>query len=745
MLSRLRDLLKPKAPGPAPWEVPFQQAQALHKEGKLEQALRLYNQCIELAPREAELRYKRANALNALGQLAAALEDYNQALNADPAHAYAACNRGSVLQRLGRNIEALASLDLALQLNPQDAFAHYNRGSVLKDLERYAESLQAYDSAIALNGNFAAAFVNRGGILQQLQRQEEALASFQRALELNPTLTEAIQGRGASLLSLQRMPDALVAFNQVIAVKPDVAAAWLGRATALQSLDQDSDAITSFRKAAALESTAATHRGLAISLQRLRQYDAAIESLDQAIALEPDHPWLAGNRRSAKMWVARWDGLEADLADFADGLGAKRPVCSPMTLATLSDSPALLRTAAEVWVQHSVEEQCAPSRSELTGWVHQPRGKRIRIGYFSSDLRSHPVAFLTAGLFEHHDRTKFQVTAFAFGPQTQDPILERLRPAFDRFLEVHLQSDIEVVRLARELPIDIAIDLNGYTAHNRASLFALRVAPIQVNFLGFPGTLGAGFMDYLIADATVVPAHLRAHYAEQIACLPGSFMPFDSRYSVSDRTFTRVEQGLPATAMVFSCFNSSNKILPDVFASWMRILRATGDSVLWLQRTDAAAAGNLRGHAARHGIDPDRLIFAQRMDSVADHLARLRLADLFLDTFPYNAHSTALDSLRAGVPLLTVPGESFASRVAASLLEAVGLPELRADSRQQYETTAIALAKDPERLAQLRHRLTAGATSLFDTAQYTRNLEDLYSRMYEIHLSGAPPRHLEPV
>jgi predicted O-linked N-acetylglucosamine transferase (SPINDLY family) len=731
MLSKLRDLLKPKAAAAASWEVPFQQAQALHQAGQLEQAIGLYDQCIAQAPGAAEPRYKRANALNALGKLAAALEDYNQALSANPAHAYAACNRGSVLQRLGRNAEALASLELALRLNPNDAFAHYNRGSVLKDLERYEESLQAYDTAISLDGNFAAAFVNRGGILQKLQRHAAALASFQRALELNPTLAEAFQGRGASLLNLQHIPDAVVAFNQAIALKPDLAAAFFGRATALQSLEHHSDAVTDFQTAVRLEPTAATHNGLAISLQRLKQYDAAIASLDRAIALEPAHPWLPGNRRATKMWVARWDGLEADLADIARGLAAQQPVCSPLTLATLSDSPALLRTAARVWAQNSVEKLCAPNRSQLTELVRRPRTERIRIAYFSSDLRSHPVAFLTAGLFEHHDRTKFDVTAFAFGPQTNDAILSRLRAAFDRFLEVHHHSDIEVVRLARELGIDIAIDLNGYTAHNRAPLFALRVAPIQVSYLGFPGTLGAGFMDYLIADATVIPPPLQSHYTEQIAYLPGSFMPFDSRYGVSDRPFTRAEQGLPATGTVFCCFNSSNKILPEVFASWMRILRATGDSVLWLQRTDDTVAGNLRGHAARHGIDPNRLIFAQRMESVEEHLARLRLADLFLDTFPYNAHSTAVDILRAGVPLLTLSGDSFASRVAASLLEAVGLSELRAGSREQYESLAVALAQQPDRLNNLRRKLSENGTPLFDTAQYTRNLEALYTEMYE--------------
>jgi predicted O-linked N-acetylglucosamine transferase (SPINDLY family) len=742
MLSKLRALLKSKGPTSAAWQAQFQQAQALQRDGKLEQAIELYSRCIEESPLEAEPYYKRANALNTLGRLGPALEDYNSALSADPSYAYAACNRGSVLQRLGRNAEALESLDLALRLNPSDAYAHYNRGSVLKDLERCEEALQAYEAAIGLNSNFAAAFVNRGGVLQNLQRNEAALESFQRALTLNPTLAEAFHGCAVSLLRLQRGEEALAAFNKAITLQPQLAAVYVGRAALLQTLDRHAEAISDYRKGVALEPSAATHNALATSLLILKQYDDAVAHLDRGIALDPDLEYLPGNRRSTMMWAAMWDGFDEDVTRLAQGIEARKPVSTPLTLSSLSDSAALLRTAAEVWVQNSIEKRVAHSRSQLPALVHGPRTDKIRIAYFSSDLRSHPVAFLTAGLFEHHDRAHFEVTAFAFGPQTQDPIVERLVSAFDRFIDVRQKTDLEVVRLARELGIDIAIDLNGYTAHERSGIFALRAAPIQVSFLGFPGTLGAAYMDYLIADPVVVPPELQVHYVEQIAYLPDSFMPFDSRYQVADRSFTRAQQGLPANAVVFCCFNSSNKIIPEVFACWMRILQATGNSVLWLQRADATVAGNLRRHAAVLGIHPDRLIFAQRMETVAEHLARLRLADLFLDTFPYNAHSTAVDSLRAGVPLLTLASTSFASRVAASLLHSVGLPELIADSREQYEAMAIELARDPPRRDQLRQKLSESRTSLFDTAQYTRNLETLFSRMVELYQSGAPPTHI---
>jgi predicted O-linked N-acetylglucosamine transferase (SPINDLY family) len=342
-------------------------------------------------------------------------------------------------------------------------------------------------------------------------------------------------------------------------------------------------------------------------------------------------------------------------------------------------------------------------------------------------------------LFERHDHARFEVTAFAFGPETNDAIVSRLAKAFDRFIDVRQKSDFEVVALARDLGIDIAVDLNGFTGHSRTKIFALRSAPIQIGFLGYPGTMGAEFIDYLIADGTVVPRAQRGHYVEKIAYLPGTFLPFDSSYAIADRTFAREELGLPPGGFVFCCFNNSYKILPDVFDRWMRILRRTENSVLWLQQAEATAAANLRQQASLRGIDGARLIFADRIASLPEHLARLRVADLFLDTFPYNAHATAFDALWAGVPLLTYPGESFASRVAASLLRTVGLPQLVAGSPLQYEEKAIELAADPVQLGHLRRKLAVRDTPLFDTERYTRNLEAVYEAMYERHHSGSPP------
>jgi protein O-GlcNAc transferase len=761
MLSKLRDLLKPNkasspvssTPVPSPpapshlsWDELFQQAQSLQQQGQLERAIEIYEKCVELAPARAEPYYKRANALNALGRLELAIEDYDRAISRNPSYTYAFCNRGSVLERLERRDEALASFDRALELDPKDALTHYNRGSVLKDLKRYEEALAGYEVALGLNAGFAEAHVNRGSVLQELRRYEAAIKSFERALALNPALAQAAQGRGVCLHRLKRLEPALAAYNTAIALKPDFAAAYCGRGELLAGLDRHADAVNDYLKATELEPDPKTLQALANCLVRLRRFALAIASFDKALVMDPDgESYLLGGSRSARMQACMWDGLGDDLERIVAGVREQKPVCIPLILSTLIDSGALLRSASEI-LAREIESACEDDIKQIAAIapvpVPRPRPDKIRIGYFSADLRTHPVAFLAAGLFESHDRTKFEVTAFAFGPESSDPIVSRLAKAFDRSIDVRQKSNLEVVALARELGIDIAIDLNGYTLHSRPELFALRAAPIQINFLGYPGTLGAGFMDYLVADGMVVPREQQRHYTEKVAYLPDSFIPFDSSYAIAERKFTREELGLPSSGFVFCCFNNVFKILPEAFARWMRILGRTEGSVLWLQQSNETAAANLRQEAERHGIDGGRLIFASHVASLGEHLARIRAADLFLDTFPYNAHATALDTLWAGVPLLTYPGETFASRVGASLLRTVGLPELIASSPSQYEEKAVELAADPARLGEFRRKLAERNTPLFDTKRYTSHLESVYEAIYERHRSGAPPAHI---
>jgi len=414
-------------------------------------------------------------------------------------------------------------------------------------------------------------------------------------------------------------------------------------------------------------------------------------------------------------------------------------VTQPLPALTLLDEPTLHRVAAEIWIREE-----APADASLGVIRRGPKALKIRLGYFSSDFRSHPVATLVAGLIEHHDRARFEVTAFAFGPESNDQLTVRLSKAFDDFVDVRRLSDFEVAKMARAMGVDIAVNLNGMTEHCRTRIFALRAAPIQINYLGYPGTMGTGYMDYIIADSVVIPRMLQRGYAEKIIYLPWSFMPFDSRNSIADRLFKREELGLPPDGFVFCCFNTCSKLTPELFDCWMRILKRAENSVLWLAPTNPTAAANLCKEASRRGIDGRRLIFAQRIESFPEHLARLRAADVFLDTFPYNAHSTSLDALYAGLPLLTHAGKSFASRVAASLLLAVNMPELIAGSLTAYEDMAVALTCDPARVREMREMLAAKRLELpiFNTVRYARDLEAAYQAVYDRHHAGDQPAHV---
>jgi len=484
------------------------------------------------------------------------------------------------------------------------------------------------------------------------------------------------------------------------------------------------------------------HNNRAIALQDLRRFTEARDGFHRALSLAPDHPWLLGSWLHARMQIGDWRDLAAPLAALTSALEQGRPACTPSTLLALLDSPPLQRRAAEAWVRaHCPGAPCpgAPSPPPAGAILSPPRGARIRLGYFSCDLQEHATAYLAAELFELHDRTRFEVLAFSFGPQQEDPMRRRLRAAFDRFLDVRSHSDAQAAQLARELGIDIAVDLKGLTQHNRLGIFWHRAAPIQVSYLGFPGTTAAPFMDYLVADRTLIPAHSRAHYAEKIIYLPDSYQANDRQRPIAERTPSRSQLQLPETAVVFCGFNAPYKITPETFAGWMRILQAAPGSVLWLLSDDPAGAALLRREAEARSVHPERLVFAGRV-AMPEHLARLRAADLFLDTFPCNAHTSASDALWAGLPLLTRLGQSFAARVGASLLAAIGLPELVTSTAEQYETTAIELARHPERLARLRQRLQLNRASgaLFDSRRFTQQLEDAYAQVHERHQRGLP-------
>jgi protein O-GlcNAc transferase len=739
-----------------------------------EKAIQLYSRLINLRPDFAPAYYKSGNLLRKLGQLEAALESYNRAIALDPLYANAFCNRGVVLGLLHRLDDAVASYEQAIALNPADALAFYNRGDALRELKRFSEALASYDRAIAVMPNYAEAHCNRGVLFQEIKDWDAALVCYNRSLEINPGIAYTYLNRGNLFREQKKLDLSLADYDRAIEADPANARAYCNRGVLLTELRQWGAAFASLSRAIELNSDLADAHGnlglllgqvlqldaAMVSLNKaialrpdyaealrnrgdvlvaLKQYMAALASYDQAMRLKPDFPYLRGGRRHTAMYVCDWSDLESDVDALANEIEGDAKVAPPFSVLALLDSARLQQRAAQIWVREQY-----PAENRLPNILPYPASDKIRLGYFSGDFREHPVALLAAEFLEEHDRSRYEVVAFSFGPKTQDDVRKRLERAFDRFIDARDMSDEDVVMMSRGLNIDIAVDLAGHTGYSRTRVFAMRAAPIQISYLGYPGTTGADYMDYLIGDRVVIPEEQRRHYTEKIVYLPNSFLPHDSSRAIATTIFTRKDLGLPPTGFVFCCFNNNYKITPRTFASWMRILTRAENSVLWLSQNEPTAASNLRREASRRGVAGERLIFADRVSSMSIHLARQRVADLFLDTLPYNAHATALDALWAGLPVLTCVGEGFASRVAASLLCAIEMPELITKTMTQYENTAVHLAENPEYLDEIKQKLARNRLKahLFDTKSFTRHLEAAYANIYERYRANLPPQDI---
>ncbi len=753
-------------------------AQARH----FEEAVDLMGRALAVDPDNAAALYNRGNAQLEMGRPQDAIESFDKAIRLDPAQAAEPYNqRGNALWTLRRPQEALESFDKALQLHPNFAEAHNNRGNALRDLKQSDAALASYDKAIAINSGYADAYYNRGVILRALKRFADAIASYDRVIALKPTYAEAYSSRGLALASLKQFEAAIADYNQAIAAKPDYAEAYNNRGLALGELRRYDDALASYdaairikpdyseaysnsgvalKDAGQLEAalvcydkaielkpaSAEAHYNRGVVLNDMKRYAEAVAAYSRALEINPAYAFLHGLRLYTKLNICDWRDFDAEVAKVLAEIARGESASPPFSLLMLTDAPVPLRKTAEIWAREEQPPSCVlgpmPKRapSEKSS---EKRAAKIRVGYFSMDFHNHPVSQLLAGVIEAHDRDKFEAVAFSYGPDTQDDMRRRIKQAFDQFIDVREQSDLEIAALARRMEIDIAVDLAGYTGQPRTGVFALGAAPLQVNFLGYPGTMGAAYYDYLIADRIVIPDSAKPYYAERIVHMPHCYQPNDTKRAVSDRMVARAELGLPPRGFVFCCFNNNLKISPATYDSWMRILGRVPGSVLWLLEDNPAAAANLRVEAQRRGIDPARLVFAPRMP-FGDNLARQRAADLFLDTLPYNAHTTASDALWVGLPVLTCTGASFAARVAASILTAAGLPELITGTRAAFEDKAVGLASDGPAYARLKKKLAdARATApLFNAALYARHIEDAYSQMQSRSEAGLSPAHL---
>jgi predicted O-linked N-acetylglucosamine transferase (SPINDLY family) len=693
----------------------------------------------DATPGQINSRFREGLALHQQGRLAEAGRIYQEILARHPGHFDACHLLGLVAAQTGQPEHAVDLIMRAITLDPNVAAAHSNLAKTLNDLKRYEEAVAACDTAIRLSPELAGSYVNRGDALAGLQRHEAALASYDRGIELDAAIAEAHNDRANTLQSLNRYEDAVASYRAAVALKPGYAEAYAGLGVALTRLRQHAQALASFKRAIALSPRhAEAHNNLGNLLVEMKRYDAAISAYATAMAINPDYEFILGTWLHTRMKICEWFDLDGAMTQLAHKLDAGEKVSPPFPLLSLPTTLEQQHKGAAIW-----SEEMFPSDASLPPPERRPRRRPLRVGYFSADFQNHATAWLIAGLFEQHDRANVEPIAFSFGTAPQDEMVERLTAGVDRFIDVRRLSDPEVAALARSEGIDIAVDLKGFTTESRTGIFAARAAPIQVNYLGYPGTMAAAYMDYLIADAVVVPARDRGAYSEKIVWLPDSYQVNDSRRLISERAFTRAECGLPPAGVVYCCFNANYKIVPQTFSSWMNILRQVDGSVLWLFADNPTAVANLRREAETRGVDADRLVFAQRAP-MPEHLARHRVADLVLDTAPYNAHTTASDALWAGLPVLTCPGETFASRVAASLLNAVGLPELATSSAEDYEALAVELGRRPERLARLKRKLARQrlGAPLFDTERFARHIEAAYAAMYDRYQAGLPPDHI---
>ena len=651
---------------------------------------------------EARRLFLDALALQEKGELERAASLYQEALALAPERPSVMNNLATVFIGLERFAEARVLCERLLERDPADEVVLLNLGSCQIKLGSAAEALNSFEKALRLKPGYAEAHYNRGNALLELKRLEEALVSYDHALAIRPDHAEALYNRGNALLGLGRLEEAIASYDRALAIKPDHA-----------------DALNNS----------------AIALLTLNRREEVIETYKRLLRAAPDYPYMRGYLLNAQLHCCEWAEYDESVAQITGEIRAGKRADTPFHFVAISESAADQLQCS--WIC-AADEYPAASQSIWRGerYSHD----RIRVAYLSADFHNHAAAYLIAGLLEAHDKARFEITAVSLGPDRDDEMRARLKAAVDRFIDAGNKSDREAAALLRELEIDIAVDLQGYTRGCRPGIFSHRGAPVQVNYLGYPGTMGADYIDYIIGDRHVIPREHHPYYTEKVVYLPDSYQVNDSKRKIAERTPTRAGLGLPEKGFVFCCFNNNYKITPRVFGLWMRLLGKVEGSVLWLLEDNEAAARNLRREAGRRGVAPERLIFAQRV-KLEEYLARYRQADLFLDTLPYNAHTIASDALWAGLPVLTCLGSTFAGSVAASLLSAVGLQELITTTQDDYEKLALKLAADGRLLAGIRARLAQNRLThpLFDTDRFRRHIEAAYVTMWERAQRGEPP------
>jgi protein O-GlcNAc transferase len=718
---------------PADARLWYQRGILLHSLRQWDAALESYGRAAQIVPKFPRALAGKASILLVLGRLAEALDTYQHGLALSPSHPGLLLGEALLLARLERFAEALISFEKLSQIDPGNRDARNGVAISLQKLGRLGEALSIFDEMVAQNPDMAYLQYNRGTLLNDLHDYAGALDCFDKAIAIQPDIAEAHNNRGHALRKLHHLPEALAAHDRALSLNPNDSHFLHNRSLVLLEMGAAEQALTDLETALSRASenpeflyTKAT------ALEVLSRFSGALPIYDRVLELDPKHPYAFGGMANAALCACDWRRQEAISQDLATRTRTGRDVIPPFTLLGYGVSEAEQLAATKRYLEGRQDRPATiPART-----VKCTEKPRLRLGYVSADYHEHATTYLLTGLIENHDRNKFDVHGISTGPKARSKEAERLRAAFDAFHDVRFQSDDEIAGLIRSFEIDILIDLKGYTQDARPGIFACRAAPVQIAWLGYPATAGSVDLDYLIADRFVLPAASEEYYTEKIIRLPTCYQANDNKREIATEPISRTDFGLPENAFVFCCFNNSRKITRPVFEVWMRLLTAVEGSVLWLLDDNKTARDNLVSAAEDNGVRPDRLSFAPCVP-VASHLGRHRLADLFLDTVPYNAHTGAADALWAGLPLLTCTGHTFAGRVATSLLHAVDLPELITTNLAEYESRALELAKNRGLLETLRNRLREArkGPGLFDTRRFTSEMEAAYREIWQAHSS----------
>ncbi|MBF0417524.1 MAG: tetratricopeptide repeat protein, partial [Magnetococcales bacterium] len=713
----------------------------LQNHGQPEAALAAYQKAMKLDPNYQAAMSNLGTLHQSMGQYDEAIACQERALKMQPDFFEAYANMGNIRCEQKRYEEAIACFEKSLAIYPEYVSAMHNLAYVLQKLERFDEALLWLDKALSLRPEYLEALNCKGNVLQDLGRWTEAIDCYEHALAINPNYYEALSNMGNVLCDQGRLDESIACHQRALAIKPDLHESYTHMGNALQLQERLDEAIACYRKALEIrhdDQTALENLGVACNV--VGDLEGAIDCARRLLAQKRDDPNTFATLLNLLKQICDWRDQESLFSEMMQLFHTGNKLINPFVFLTLPTTPAEQLACASYYMERKYR-----ARRDLAAHpTHDPRPKRLKIGYLSCDFLNHATAILMAELIKLHDRERFEIILYSYSDDDGKEMRQRMVEASDQFVDLLRVDHDSAARRIHEDGIHILVELKGFTKGARLEIATQRPAPLQVSWLGYPGTMGAPHIDYIVADPFLIPAGEEIHYSEKVVRLPHCYQPNDRLRALPDSGPTRAECGLPARGLIFSNFNQTYKITPEIFAVWMEVLRHTPDAILWLLESNPLVAANLRQAAAGHGIDPARLHFAPKL-AVAEHLARYHLVDLVLDTYPVTSHTTASDALWIGCPLLTIAGDTFVSRVAGSLLETVGAPELVATTLTDYQTKALELARAPERLDALRARIIANRTTtpLFDTPRFTRDLESVYEAIWQRHAAGLPPDHMD--